>query len=72
MENSQKLIIGVVVSLIIGIFIGTSLKGDKKEGKPDIKKVLQSTVEEIENLERENKEFKILSSRSLIDERLHQ
>ena len=64
MENSQKLIIGVIVSLIIGIFIGTALQGDKKEKKPEIKKVLQSTVEEIENLERENKELKAFAAKS--------
>ncbi|UCH82096.1 MAG: hypothetical protein JSW20_05565 [Nitrospiraceae bacterium] len=62
MEDKKKLIIAVIASLIIGIMIGTGLKGDKKVKKPAIKQVLQETVQEFENLERENKELKALAA----------
>ncbi len=64
MVNFNKLIIGVIASLIIGILIGMGVKGDSKAKNQKINQELQSTVQELENLKGENKELKAVIARS--------
>jgi chromosome segregation ATPase len=56
MKNKQTLLI--IIALVIGLLIGYGIFGKKKEQKLEVKQLLSRAMQEVETIEKENKELK--------------
>lgn len=64
MEGGKKFIIVVAVSLVLGLLIGSGMRGGEKEKKLELKEILELATAEYSNLVRENEELKALAKKA--------